>query len=136
MTLFCLTVYSGEDDLFDVVSELSPICAQWRNIGIALRLRPNILDAIRVENIGDPTACLTSMVTHWLKRKYNVVRFGEPTWQRLVDAVANPAGGANMTLARDMARRHKTRGMSNRYIYCTVGNVAFCDQMQTHTPCY
>ena len=37
-------------------------------------------------------------------------RFGEPTWQALVDAVAHPAGGANMALARDMARRHKAGG--------------------------
>ena len=134
--MFCLTVYSGLDDLFDVRMELIPVSAQWKSIGIALRLNPNILDRIQADNSRDPSACLTSMVAHWLERNYNVERFGEPTWKILVNAVANPAGGANMALARDMARRHKTEGMLNRYIYCTVGNVAFCDQMQTHTPCY
>ena len=54
------------------------------------------------------------MVAKWLKRNYNVKKFGEPTWQRLVEVVAHPAGGANMALARDMARRHKNRGMSVR----------------------
>ena len=43
-------------------------------------------------------------------RKYNVQRFGEPTWQRLVKAVGYSAGGANMSLARKIARRHKAGG--------------------------
>ena len=50
------------------------------------------------------------MVTEWLKRNYNVRRFGEPTWQKLVEVVGHPAGGANKALARDIARRHKAGG--------------------------
>ena len=122
MTLFCLAVYSDlDDDIFDVQSELIPVSAKWMSIGIALRLKPNTLDHIHTKNSGYPTACLISMVTEWLKRNYNVERFGEPTWQWLVKAVGDPAGGANMAIARDIARRHKTEGMSSRYISCTVG---------------
>ena len=117
MTLFCLAVYSDiADDLSDVRHELIPVSAKWRSIGAALRLNPNILDGIEARISGDPFACLTSVVVQWLKRSYRVERFGEPTWQRLVEVVADPAGGANMALARDIARRHKTEGMSN-YIY-------------------
>ena len=61
------------------------------------------------------------MLVQWLKLNYNMRRFGEPTWRWLVEVVADPAGGANVPLARKIARRHKARGMSNRYIYCTVG---------------
>ena len=118
MTLFCL-VYSDVDDLFNVQSELIPVSAQWKSIGIALRLNPNILDRISAENSGDPAACLASVVSEWLRRNYNVMRFGEPTWQRLVEVVGDPAGGADMALAREIARRHKAVGMSNRYICCT-----------------
>jgi len=114
--LTCLTPYSDLDDLFDVQKELIPVSAKWRSIGIALRLKPNILDGIKAENNGDPPACLTSTVTEWLNRNYNVKRFGEPTWQALVKAVGDPAGGANMAHARDMATRHKAGGMSGRYI--------------------
>ena len=49
-------------------------------------------------------------------------KFGEPTWQWLVKALGDPAGGANMALARDIARRHKMRGMSSSYIYSMAGN--------------
>ena len=48
------------------------------------------------------------MVTEWLKRNYDVKKFGEPTWQKLVEAVSHPAGGANTALAEEIARRHKT----------------------------
>ena len=90
---------------------LSPVSAKWMSIGIALRLDPNILDGIQAKNSGDPSTCLSSVVTEWLKRNYNVERFGEPTWQWLVDVAGDPAGGAHMALAREIARRHKLRGM-------------------------
>ena len=74
------------------------------------------MDGIDTRYSGDPTACLTSVLTEWLKKNYNVKRFGEPTWQALVKAVGDPTGGANMALARDMARRHKARGESGESI--------------------
>ena len=104
-----------DDDLFDVKSELTPVAANWKSIGIALRLKHNILESTQAENSGNPTACLTSMVTEWLKRNYNVKKFGEPTWRKLVEVVGHPAGGANMALARDIARKHKTGSMSSGY---------------------
>ena len=110
--MFCLAAHSDLDDLFDVQKELIPVSAKWRSIGIALRLKPNVLDGIEARYSGDPPACLTSMVTEWLNRNYNVKRFGEPTWQALVRAVSDPAGGANMAHARDMATRHKIGGES------------------------
>ena len=97
--------------------ELIPVSAKWRSIGIALRLKPNILDGIETRYSGDPPACLTATVTEWLNRNYNVKRFGEPTWQALVNTVSDAAGGANMALARDMARRHQAGGMSGRLLY-------------------
>ena len=94
-----------------MISELTPVSANWKNIGIALRLNPNTLDSIQADNNNDSNACLTSVVTEWLKRNYKVEKFGEPSWQWLVKAVGDPGGGANMALARDIARRHKAAGM-------------------------
>ena len=91
--------------------ELNQVSANWYDIGIALRLNPNILNGIQTKNSSEPQACLSSVVTEWLKKNYSVERFGEPTWQWLVDVVGDPAGGAHMALAKDIARKHKTRGM-------------------------
>ena len=90
-----------------------PVAVKWRNIGSALGLKPDILDSIDKRNSGDPTPCLMSVVTEWLKKNYNVEKFGEPTWRQLVRAVDDPAGGADKALARDLATRHKAGGMSS-----------------------
>lgn len=119
VTSHCDRLYSASlfynsdlgDDLFDVQSALIPVAANWRSIGIALRLRPDILQNTDTRYNGDPRACLSSMLTEWLMRNYNVERFGEPTWQMLVEAVGHPAGGANMALAKEIARRHMAIGM-------------------------
>ena len=96
--------------------ELIHAAAHWKSIGIALRLKVTLLDSIQAENTNDPRACLTSVITEWLKRNYNVKRFGEPTWQMLANAVGHPAGGANMGLARAIAKKHKAQGMCIRYL--------------------
>ena len=139
MITFALpTPHSDLDDLFDVQKELIQVSAKWRSIGIALRLKPNTLDVIETRYSGDPPACLTPMVTEWLNRNYNVKRFGEPTWQALVKAVGDLAGGANMALATDMATRHKAGGMSGRLYTVTVFRgtdfrfFVFVVEMQTH----
>ena len=99
------------DDIFDVKNELITVAARWRDVGIALHLKFDTLDNIENRCINEPHRCLELMVTEWLKRNYNLKRFGEPTWQKLVDAVNSPAGGANRALAIDIARRHKAGGM-------------------------
>ena len=88
-------------------SELISVATNWRSIGIALRLKFDVLETIKLQCSGDPRACLSCMVTEWLKRNYDVKKFGEPTWQKLVEAVDHPAGGANTALAREIAKRHK-----------------------------
>ena len=99
------------DNIFDVKTELITVAARWRGVGIALRLKSDTLDNIETRCSNDPCQCLELMVTEWLKRNYNVRKFGEPTWQKLVEAVNSPAGGANTALARDIASRHKAGGV-------------------------
>ena len=96
--------------LFEVQSELILVAANWKNIGIALRLKPDVLQNIDVRYNSDPPACLPWMVMEWLMRNYDFQKFGEPTWQQLVEAVGHPAGGANTALARKIAKRHKAGG--------------------------
>ena len=104
---FCLLfIPELDDDHFDVQSELIPLAASWKSIGFALRLKPDALETIEKQHCGDPTACLTSMVTEWLKRNYNVKKFGEPTWQKLAKAVGDAAGGANKALSKRIAKKH------------------------------
>ena len=91
-------------------SELKEAAANWKSIGIVLQLKPDFLQSIETQYSSDPCACLTWMLMEWLMRKYNVEQFGEPTWKHLVEAVGHREGGANMALAREIARRHKAGG--------------------------
>ena len=115
MSLKCINIYSTHnldiDDLFDVQSELNPIASNWKNVGLALRMKPDVLDTIQAENPGNSTACLSVTLKKWLNRNYNVKKFGEPTWQRLVEAVSHPSGGANVALAARIAENHKAIGI-------------------------
>ena len=94
-----------------MLNELLPVTAEWKGIGTALRLNPDLLMVIEAKCRGNPTACLTSVITNWLKGSHNVKRFGRPTWRQLVEAVGHPAGGANKGLARKIAEKHKAGGM-------------------------
>ena len=93
------------DDLFDVISELQPVTGRWKNIGLALRLDPNQLKKIEIENTNLDD-CLTEVLTLWLKGNYNTERFGEPSWELLIPAVRHSAGGNDCALAEKIAHRH------------------------------
>ena len=87
------------------MSELSPVIARWKHIGLALRLYPYKLDEIEMEN-KELEECLTKVLTLWLYKTYNTERFGEPSWKLLADAVHHHAGGNNPALALKITRKH------------------------------
>ena len=49
---------------------------------------------------------MSRLLTEWLKKNYNVEKFGPPTWKMLVEAVAAPNGGNNRSLAEKIATLH------------------------------
>ena len=81
------------------------MASKWKNIGLALRLTPNSLNTISAkENVTD---CLLEVLTNWLKKTYNVERFGEPSWKLLVKAVSDPARGNDCAWAENIAKKHQ-----------------------------
>ena len=46
------------------------------------------------------------MLQVWLRHSYGVDKYGAPTWQRLVEAVDDEAGGNNHALAKKIASNH------------------------------
>ena len=95
-----------EDDLPDTIRELTDVAASWRNIGTQLGIPDSQLETIQLQEVR-PVDCLRQTLASWLRRNYNVKRFGEPTWVKLVEAVNDSAGGGNPSLAMKIARRHK-----------------------------
>ena len=87
----------GIDDLIHVKGKLLPVASRWRDIGLVLGISDSILQTI--ETNKDVRVCLTNMLRLWLHQKYNVRKYGEPSWQSLKRAVKSPAGGDSPGLA-------------------------------------
>ena len=111
--MLCLTSLPvGQDDHFDILTEMMPVASSWKAIGRGLRIGPGRLNMIQESNSGKPRECLSEMLTCWLKRNYNVERFGEPTWRAVVKVVAHPAAGDNCALAQSIAKKHPSNTSS------------------------
>lgn len=81
-----------------------------------MRIKVGDLDAVKADK-PTPEAGLTAVLKLFLKKVYNVRKFGEPTWRRLVQAVQDPNGGDNPSLAEAISKEH--RGLS--VTYCVAG---------------
>ena len=97
--------FSGIDDLYDVITELENIAEKWRGIGLALRLHNPDLRKIASER-KDVIDCLTDMLELWLNKSYDVIKYGEPSWQMLENAVRARAGGNNPAIADQIHRKY------------------------------
>lgn len=80
--------------------------SQWKLIGVHFGLKLSKLNEIEEANRGDFKKCFLDMVTNWLNRNYNVSKFGEPSWRRVVKVIASPAAGENAVLATTIAKLH------------------------------
>jgi len=98
--------YSGEEDTYDVYSEVVGLAGRWSNMCLALRLLPSDQSTIAAAHPRNPHDCLQAVVVQWLQKGYNYQRYGPPTWRMLVEAVGDPAGGNNNTLAETLAKKH------------------------------
>ena len=106
----------GEEDRFDILTEMMQVAGSWKAIGTGLRIESGCLNTIQDSYPGKPKECLSEMLTCWLKRNYNVERFGEPTWRAVVKVVAHPSAGDNCALALNIAGNHS----SNKHcVVCT-----------------
>ena len=102
----CLALATAEDDVFEVYVELITMAGSWKHIAAGLRLPHNLICVITKQHSNNPENCLFAVVEEWLKGIYDVQKYGHPSWCTLVQAVADPAGGANPALARSIAANH------------------------------
>ena len=86
------------------------ITAEYYKLGLGLRLKPGELQAIRKSCGQDVDQAFTDVLLAWLKQRYNIAKYGPPTWRMLVRAVHSPAGGNNPALALTIANNHAING--------------------------
>ena len=108
MLLFHESINSSDkDDLIDVLEEVLPIKSVFFTLGQSLRLQVTDLRSIREKYPeSDAEQALSDSLELWLQQKYNIKRFGPPTWRMLVEAVDREGGGNNHELAKMIALNH------------------------------
>ena len=94
--------------MVDILEALLPIKSVYLALGRCLRLKAADLKSIQAANPSesDSEQALTDTLELWLQQKYNVEKFGRPTWRILVEAVDRKVGGNNPELAKSIAAEH------------------------------
>ena len=99
---------AGEDDLCDVLHEVSSLKPDYFQLGIALGVPPSEVEAIKNSFYHNPEQALTEVLLKWLRGHLTASNVFPPTWQSLVKAVHSPICN-NSLLAQAIASRHSTR---------------------------
>ena len=98
-----------EDDLRPVLKALIEVLSEWKPIGIGFGLKSSKLEEIEGTHHNNLKKCLIDVITNWLRKNYDTVKFGEPSWRKVVEIVADPAAGDNVVLAKAIAEKHPCR---------------------------
>ena len=75
----------SKDDLAELLSQLYHVCVKWYNLGLALGLHSDRLDAIKLQYSDRPDDCLREMLKLWLS--------STPQKEDLVEALKVPPVG-------------------------------------------
>ena len=114
----CLTSHVGQDDHFDILTEMMQVASSWKAIGRGLQINPGRLEMINENNSGKAKDYLSEMLTCWLNRNYIVERFGEPTWRAVVKVIAHPVAGDScaLTIAKQHSGNIDKAGLQNLWV--------------------
>ena len=99
--------------MIDVFEAVLPLKSVYMALGRSLRLKTADLKLIQeaYPNESETEQALSDTLELWLQQKYNVERFGPPTWRMLVETVDRKAGGNNHDLAKEIASDHPAAGI-------------------------
>lgn len=86
----------GKDDLVKVLDELSDVNSIWKELGLALGLKPGKLDDIESDE-AKQSGRMMATIKLWLKG-------GEATWQDLITALSSPRVDEN-ALAKTIKKK-------------------------------
>lgn len=89
-----------------MLTAAKPLCAHGYNFAISLGLPPDLVGRLEKEN-NDTANFLSKILTKWLNCNYDTKKHGFPSWRSFCSAAADPVGGANNALAKEIAEQHK-----------------------------
>ncbi len=120
LKFFIPNIALGPNNLLDVLTELLDVSADWYKVGLALKLTPGTLNAMKGPH-KEPKDCMMDMVSEWLSTS------PDPSWEGLIAALRHPVVG-KVALARQLEAKYcpqappqgkdcKPYGISSKHIY-------------------
>ncbi len=97
------------NDLLDVLTELREVIADWYILGLALKLTPGTLDAMKGPH-KEPKDCMMDMVKEWLSTP-------KPSWEGLIAALRHPLVG-KLALAGQLEDKYCTQAPPQGKLCC------------------
>ena len=88
---------------------LIEVSSRWKDFGISFGLKLSKLKEIGADGGKRPLEYFCEVLTELLTRNYNVEKFGELTWRKVVEVVADPTAGDNTALAECIAKEHTSK---------------------------
>ena len=79
--------HAGEDDVAEVLKELTGLESQYDTLARTLHLPVGTVRTISRDYHFSSRSALGQVVDEWILMNYNHAKFGHPTWGLLVDAV-------------------------------------------------
>ncbi len=104
------TILNAKEDLDTVYGELISASAEWKNIGLGLKIDPNTLAAIHTDCPSDCKKALLEMLEVWFNTK-------EPTWEKLCLCLRKKTVMRN-TLAAEIHDYVLEKGIYFLFTYC------------------
>ena len=100
-TLFFL--FSDDDDFQTVIKALGHE-TRWFDLGLALRLKPSLLDEIKANNRDKVSDCRQDTIKEWLKNPNQTYK---PTWRTLCTSLAESC--INKALSKRIAQKYNIK---------------------------
>ena len=96
-----------EGDVSVILRAVSPVAGRFSPFLRILGLPESQLSEIKAECRDNAQECLQRGIICLLQGNFNSNKHGPLTWRRLVEAVADTAGGSNCKLAKRIIAEHK-----------------------------
>ena len=113
-------LFAAEDDFREVYREVVNIQSNYYQFGIELGLPLREMNAVQKAFRQDVPQAFTEVLRVFLRHRYNIEKYGPPTWRKLLEAVDSPAGGNSHALAKKVAEQHPVhKGGGNAHAQVT-----------------
>ena len=105
--------HSVKDDWNNVATACISLAVKWKQLCTSLGLSFDTIRTIKDENANDSEDSLSEGLMQWILQKFNIEKYGLPSWRSLLKTI----GRVDQPLFEKLAKEHQVKCM-----YCVSYN--------------